>query len=79
MAALWPMIQPYWTNPVSSPTSRASASSASPRAARKSSTIWSRVASIRQAWDAALDGRSLEQAASVHAELRQAIETYGGV
>jgi ribulose-bisphosphate carboxylase large chain len=37
------------------------------------------VASIRQAWEAALDGRSLEQAASVHAELRQAIETYGGV
>jgi ribulose-bisphosphate carboxylase large chain len=37
------------------------------------------VASIRQAWEAALDGRSLKQAASVHAELRQAIETYGGV
>jgi ribulose-bisphosphate carboxylase large chain len=37
------------------------------------------VASIRQAWEAALDGRSLEQAASVHSELRQAIETYGGV
>ena len=37
------------------------------------------VASIRQAWEAALDGRSLEQAASVHPELRQAIETYGAV
>jgi ribulose-bisphosphate carboxylase large chain len=37
------------------------------------------VASIRQAWDAALGGRSLEEAASAHAELRQAIETYGGV
>jgi ribulose-bisphosphate carboxylase large chain len=35
------------------------------------------VASIRQAWEAALDGRSLEEAATVHAELRQAIETYG--
>lgn len=35
------------------------------------------VASIRQAWEAALEGRSLEQAAAVHSELRQAIETYG--
>jgi ribulose 1,5-bisphosphate carboxylase large subunit-like protein len=37
------------------------------------------VASIRQAWDAALQGRSLEQAAAVHTELRQAIETYSNV
>ncbi|MBI3856641.1 MAG: ribulose 1,5-bisphosphate carboxylase, partial [Planctomycetes bacterium] len=36
------------------------------------------VASIRQAWEAALEGRSLDQAAAVHPELRQAIETYGG-
>lgn len=35
------------------------------------------VASIRQAWEAALEGRTLEQAASTHPELRQAIETYG--
>jgi ribulose-bisphosphate carboxylase large chain len=37
------------------------------------------VASIRQAWEAALEGRSLEQAASLHSELRQAIETYSNV
>jgi ribulose-bisphosphate carboxylase large chain len=37
------------------------------------------VASIRQAWEAALEGRSLEQAAAVHPELRQAIETYSSV
>jgi ribulose-bisphosphate carboxylase large chain len=37
------------------------------------------VASIRQAWDAALEGRSLEEAAAVHSELRQAIETYSSV
>lgn len=37
------------------------------------------VASIRQAWEAALEGRTLEEAAAVHPELRQAIETYSSV
>lgn len=35
------------------------------------------IASIRQAWDAALAGQSLEQAASSHPELHQAVEKYG--
>jgi ribulose-bisphosphate carboxylase large chain len=37
------------------------------------------VASIRQGWEAALQGRTLEEAAATHAELRQAIETYSSV
>jgi ribulose-bisphosphate carboxylase large chain len=37
------------------------------------------VASVRQGWEAALSGRSLEEAASTHPELRQAIETYASV
>lgn len=37
------------------------------------------VASVRQGWEAALEGRTLEEAASTHAELRQAIETYAKV
>jgi ribulose-bisphosphate carboxylase large chain len=37
------------------------------------------VASVRQGWEAALAGRSLEEAASTHPELRQAIETYASV
>ncbi len=36
------------------------------------------VASIRQGWDAALAGRTLEEYAESHSELRQAIEAYGG-
>ena len=35
------------------------------------------VNSIRQAWNAALQGQSLEQAAREHQELRQAVETFG--
>lgn len=35
------------------------------------------VRSIRQAWEAALDGRTLEQAAREHTELRQAVEMFG--
>jgi ribulose-bisphosphate carboxylase large chain len=34
-------------------------------------------ASIRQAWEAALAGRPLEEAAKAHPELRQALEAYG--
>lgn len=34
------------------------------------------VASIRQAWQAALDGETLEQAAGAHTELRQAVEMF---
>jgi ribulose-bisphosphate carboxylase large chain len=34
------------------------------------------VRSIRQAWEAALDGKSLDQAAHDHSELRQAIERF---
>jgi len=37
------------------------------------------VASVRQGWEAALEGRTLEEAASAHPELRQAIETYASV
>jgi len=37
------------------------------------------VASVRQGWEAALAGQSLEAAATTHAELRQAMETYSGV
>lgn len=37
------------------------------------------VASVRQGWDAALAGESLERAARAHPELRQAMETYSGV
>jgi ribulose-bisphosphate carboxylase large chain len=37
------------------------------------------VASIRQGWDAALQGRTIEEAAALHPELRQAVETYGAV
>jgi ribulose-bisphosphate carboxylase large chain len=37
------------------------------------------VASVRQGWEAALAGQTLETAASVHPELRQAMETYSGV
>lgn len=37
------------------------------------------VASVRQGWEAALQGQSLEAAATTHPELRQAMETYGGV
>lgn len=37
------------------------------------------VASVRQGWEAALAGQSLETAASAHSELRQAMETYSGV
>jgi len=37
------------------------------------------VASIRQAWDAALEGRSLEAHAATHGELRQAIDAYGNL
>ncbi len=36
------------------------------------------VASLRQGWEAALAGRSLEDYAREHAELRQAMEAYGG-
>jgi ribulose-bisphosphate carboxylase large chain len=35
------------------------------------------VRSIRQAWEAALQGRTLEQAAREHTELRQAVEMFG--
>lgn len=35
------------------------------------------IASIRQAWSAALAGGTLEQAAAEHSELRQAVEKYG--
>ncbi|MGH2382923.1 MAG: RuBisCO large subunit C-terminal-like domain-containing protein, partial [Candidatus Limnocylindria bacterium] len=35
------------------------------------------VASIRQAWDAAITGTSLEDAAVIHPELRQALERFG--
>jgi len=35
------------------------------------------IASIRQAWEAALAGQTLEQAAASHPELRQAVEKYG--
>ena len=34
------------------------------------------VRSIRQAWEAAVAGESLEQAAAVNTELRQAVETF---
>jgi ribulose-bisphosphate carboxylase large chain len=34
------------------------------------------VRSIRQAWKAALEGKSLDQAAQDHSELRQAIERF---
>jgi ribulose-bisphosphate carboxylase large chain len=37
------------------------------------------VTSIRQAWDAVTSGVSLEQAAQVHPELRQALATFGRV
>lgn len=37
------------------------------------------VASVRQGWEAALAGQSLEAAASTHSELRQAMEAYSGV
>lgn len=37
------------------------------------------VASVRQGWEAALAGQTLEAAASSHPELRQALETYSGV
>ncbi len=37
------------------------------------------VASVRQGWEAALAGETLETAARVHPELRQAMETYSGV
>jgi len=37
------------------------------------------VASVRQGWEAALAGQSLEAAASTHSELRQALEAYSGV
>ena len=36
------------------------------------------VVSIRQAWDAVADGRSLTDAARSHRELREALETFGG-
>jgi ribulose-bisphosphate carboxylase large chain len=36
------------------------------------------VASLRQGWEAALEGRPLEEYAREHGELRQAMETYGG-
>lgn len=36
------------------------------------------VSSIRQAWEAAAQGVSLEEFAKTHSELRQAIEKYGG-
>lgn len=36
------------------------------------------VVSIRQAWEAVADGRSLTDAARTHRELRQALETFGG-
>jgi ribulose-bisphosphate carboxylase large chain len=35
------------------------------------------VRSIRQAWEAAVAGQSLEQAAAEHTELRQAVEKFG--
>jgi ribulose-bisphosphate carboxylase large chain len=35
------------------------------------------VASIRQAWEAAVAGRTLQSAAETHVELRQALEQYG--
>lgn len=35
------------------------------------------VRSIRQAWEAAVQGISLDQAATVHTELRQAMDTFG--
>jgi ribulose-bisphosphate carboxylase large chain len=34
-------------------------------------------ASIRQAWEAAMEGRPLEEAAKSHRELREALEAYG--
>lgn len=37
------------------------------------------VASVRQGWEAALAGETLEAAAKAHPELRQALETYSGV
>ncbi|HLY35194.1 MAG TPA: ribulose-bisphosphate carboxylase large subunit family protein [Candidatus Limnocylindria bacterium] len=37
------------------------------------------VASVRQGWEAALAGQSLEAAATTHSELRQAMETFSGV
>jgi ribulose-bisphosphate carboxylase large chain len=37
------------------------------------------VASVRQGWEAALSGQTLETVASTHPELRQAMETYSGV
>jgi ribulose-bisphosphate carboxylase large chain len=37
------------------------------------------VASVRQGWEAALAGETLETAARAHPELRQAMETYSGV
>jgi ribulose-bisphosphate carboxylase large chain len=36
------------------------------------------VASVRQGWEAALAGQTLEVAAAAHSELRQAMETYSG-
>lgn len=36
------------------------------------------VASVRQGWEAALAGQTLEAAATSHSELRQAMETYSG-
>jgi ribulose-bisphosphate carboxylase large chain len=36
------------------------------------------VVSIRQAWDAVAEGRSLTDAARAHRELRQALDAFGG-
>jgi ribulose-bisphosphate carboxylase large chain len=36
------------------------------------------VASIRQAWEAAMSGVRLEDHAATHPELRQALEAFGG-
>jgi ribulose 1,5-bisphosphate carboxylase large subunit-like protein len=36
------------------------------------------VASLRQGWEAAIEGRPLEEVARERVELRQAMEMYGG-